>query len=36
MWGELVNFFLHEHLIYEAELEAGAYHGQINATNFEK
>jgi len=31
-----VDFFLHAHLIYKAALEAGDYHGQINATNFEK
>jgi len=35
MWGELVDFFLHAHLIYKAGLEAGDYHGQMNATNFE-
>jgi len=31
-----VDFFLHAHLIYKAGLEAGDYHGQMNATNFEK
>jgi len=31
-----VDFFLHEHLIFKAGLEAGDYHGQMNATNFEK
>ena len=31
-----MNFFLHAHLIYKAGLEAGGYHGQMNATNFEK
>jgi len=33
--GELVDFFLHAHHIYKAGLEAGDYHGQMNATNFE-
>jgi len=32
----LVDFFLHAHLIYKAGLEAGDYHGQMNATNFER
>ena len=36
MWGVLVDFYLHAHLIYKAGLEAGDYHGQMNATNFEK
>jgi len=31
-----VDFFLRAHLIYKAGLEAGDYHGQMNATNFEK
>jgi len=31
-----VDFFLHAHVIYKAGLEAGDYHGQMNATNFEK
>ena len=31
-----VDFFLCAHLIYKAGLEAGDYHGQMNATNFEK
>ena len=31
-----MDFFLHAHLIYKAGLEAGAHHGQVNATNFEK
>jgi len=34
--GELLDFFLCSHLIYKAGLEAGDYHGQMNATNFEK
>ena len=29
-----MDFFLHAHLIYKAGLEAGDYHGQMNATNF--
>jgi len=36
MKGELVDVSLCAHLIYEAGLEAGDYHGQMNATNFEK
>ena len=31
-----MDCFLCPHLIYKAELEAGDYHGQMNATNFEK
>jgi hypothetical protein len=34
--GGVVYFFLHAHLIFRAGLEAGEYHGQMNATNFEK
>ena len=33
--GKLLDFFLCAHLIYKAGLEAGHYHGQMNATNFE-
>jgi hypothetical protein len=36
MQGELMDFFLCAHLIYEAGLDAGAYRGQMNATHFEK
>jgi len=36
MQGDLVGFFLHAHLIYKAGCKAGDYHGQMNATNFEK
>ena len=31
-----MDFFLCGCLIYKAGLEAGDYHGQMNATNFEK
>jgi len=31
-----VDFFLCAHLIYKARCKAGDYHGQLNATNFEK
>ena len=31
-----MDFFLQAHLIYKAGLEAGDYHGQMNATNFNK
>ena len=31
-----MDFFFHAHLIYKAGLEAGNYHRQINAANFEK
>jgi len=31
-----VEFFLHAHIIYKTGIEAGDYHGHLNATNFEK
>ena len=31
-----MDFFLCAHLIYKARNKAGDYHGQMNATNFEK
>ena len=31
-----MDFFLRAHLVYKARSKAGDYHGQINATNFEK
>jgi len=31
-----VDIFLRAHLIYKARCKAGDYHGQMNATNFEK
>jgi len=31
-----VDFFFRAHLIYKAGLEAGNYHRQMKATNFEK
>ena len=31
-----MDFFLHTHLIYKAGLEAGDYHGQMNAADFKK
>ena len=34
--GRLVYFFLHAHLNCKAGPEAEDYHGQMNATNFEK
>ena len=31
-----MDFFLRAHLIYKARSKTGDYHGQMNATNFEK